>query len=86
MIGEPLALIVLIITAIMDKLLVDVSGIAYAVIMLAVNVLIIWVTLIVLRSYASSEREKVGDPKPVANVDVTIPVSGEGNPSTSNTG
>jgi NADH-quinone oxidoreductase subunit H len=82
----PLALVVLVVTAIMDKLLVNVSGIGYTVIMLFVNIVIAWVTLIILRTYASREREKIGEPKPVANVDVTIPVSGGGNPSTSSSG
>ena len=82
----PLALVVLMITAIMDKLLENVSGIGYTAIMLVVNIAIIWITLIILKSYSSREREKVGEPKPVANADVTISSSGEGTPSTSSSG
>ncbi len=40
----PLALVVLMITAIMDKLLENVSGIGYTFIMLVVNIAIIWIT------------------------------------------
>jgi NADH-quinone oxidoreductase subunit H len=82
----PLALGVLMITAIMDKLLENVSSSGYTVIMLGVNILIIWITLIILRSYSSREKEKVGIPKPVANVDVMLTASGEGTKSTSSTG
>lgn len=66
----PLALIVLLITAIMEKLLENVSGISYSIIMLAVNVLIIWITVSILKTYASRERKKVGQPRPVAHIDV----------------
>ena len=82
----PLALVVLMITAIMDKLLENVSGIGYTFIMLVVNIAIIWITLIILKSYSSREREKVGETKLVANVDMTISASGEGTPSTSSSG
>jgi len=82
----PLAIVVLMITAITDKLLENVSGFGYTVIMLGVNILIVWITLIILRSYSSREREKVGEPRPVANVDVSNTAPGEGTPSTSSTG
>jgi hypothetical protein len=65
----PLALIALMLTAVMDKLLSNLSSISYSVIMLAVNLFLIWAVLLVLRTYASGKRKKVGEPRPTANAD-----------------
>ena len=62
----PLALVAMMVTAIMDKVLAQASQIIYAAGMLAVNIVIIWVTLYILRSYAHAERQRVAEPKPVA--------------------
>ena len=62
----PLALVAMMVTAIMDKVLAQASQIIYAAGMLAANIVIIWVTLYILRSYAHAERKRVAEPKPVA--------------------
>ncbi|MFN2176882.1 MAG: NADH-quinone oxidoreductase subunit NuoH [Anaerolineales bacterium] len=68
----PLALIMLMVTAIMDKLLSNYSKISYAIVMLAVNIIIIWAVLLVLKSYSSFERQKVGVLRPTANPDAVL--------------
>jgi predicted permease len=78
----PLALITLMLTAVMDKLLSNLSSISYSVIMLVVNIVLIWVVLLVLNKHASVERQKVGQPRPTANADgVLAPLSSEPNNS-----
>jgi len=62
----PLALVAMMVTAVMDKVLAQASQIIYASGMLAANIVIIWVTLYILRSYAHAERQRVAEPKPVA--------------------
>jgi len=68
----PLALIMLMVTAIMDKLLSNYSKISYAIVMLAVNIIIIWAVLLVLKSYSSFERQQVGVLRPTANPDAVL--------------
>jgi NADH-quinone oxidoreductase subunit H len=63
----PLALIVLMVTAITDKLLEGTTTQVYVLVMLAVNLLIGWLTLQILRSRARIERQRVADPKPFAS-------------------
>ena len=78
----PLALITLMLTAVMDKLLANLSSISYSVIMLVVNIVLIWAVLLVLNKHASVERQKVGQPRPTANADgVLAPLSSEPNNS-----
>ena len=62
----PLALVVLIVTAILDKVFAGLPAWGYTVGMLAANVLIAWITLIILRRTARTERQRVGEPRPVA--------------------
>ena len=62
----PLSLVVLIVTAILHKVLENSDFWVYAVVMLAANLLIGWVTLQILRSRARVERERVAEPRPVA--------------------
>ena len=62
----PLALVAMMVTAVIDKVLAQASQIIYASGMLAANIVIIWVTLYILRSYAHAERQRVAEPKPVA--------------------
>jgi NADH-quinone oxidoreductase subunit H len=62
----PLALVVLMVTAIMDKVLPRDSLWIYYPGMLLANILIAWVTLQILRSQARVERKRVAEPKPVA--------------------
>jgi NADH-quinone oxidoreductase subunit H len=71
----PLALVALGVTAIMDKLMVGFIGfqrlgIGYALGMLAANLVIIWVTLSLLRTFASQQRKQVAEPRPVAHPDL----------------
>jgi hypothetical protein len=37
--------------------------------MLAANLVLGWITLLILRRYARSKRQQVGKPRPVASVD-----------------
>ncbi|MFM8319696.1 MAG: NADH-quinone oxidoreductase subunit NuoH [Chloroflexota bacterium] len=71
----PLALVALMATAFMDKLLVQLGlpagGLVYSLAMFLVNVLIIWGALAILRSYASAERRRVAEPKPVASPELS---------------
>lgn len=66
----PLALVAVSVTAILDKVLVMVGiaagSLGYYAALLAANVVIIWVTLVIVRSYAQSERQKVGALRPTA--------------------
>jgi NADH-quinone oxidoreductase subunit H len=71
----PLALAVLIVTAVMDKLLAGVSTLGYAAGMLAANLVVAWATFSILRLYARIERQRVSEPRPVASPDLG-PASG----------
>jgi NADH-quinone oxidoreductase subunit H len=62
----PLALTLLIVIAILDKLLVDVSQTMYVLVMLGANLLLVLGTMLLLRAYARIEREKIGEERPVA--------------------
>jgi NADH-quinone oxidoreductase subunit H len=71
----PLALVVLMVTAITDKLLEGITALVaeqyqalvYVLVMLAVNLLIGWITLQILRTRARMERQRVAEPKPFAS-------------------
>jgi len=62
----PLALSLLIVTAILDKALAGTSTIVYTLSLLAANLVIVWLTLVVLRRYARTERKKVAEVQPFA--------------------
>jgi NADH-quinone oxidoreductase subunit H len=62
----PLALVVLMVTALMDKALPHDNLWIYYLGMLLANVIIAWVTLQILRSQARIERKRVAEPRPVA--------------------
>ncbi len=66
----PLALVAVMITAIMDKVLAGMSTPVYAVGMLLSNLVIIWITLVLLRTYAKTERQRVAEPLPVARPEI----------------
>ena len=68
----PLALVALIATAIMDKILINASPRGYTVGMLIVNIVIILITLTILHTYAVIKRERVGEHRPTANPDAAI--------------
>lgn len=69
----PLSLALLIITAITQKVLVqlNVSTLVYVLVMLAMNILVGWVTLAIVRSYARRER-KITEFRPEA---ATVPAA-----------
>jgi NADH-quinone oxidoreductase subunit H len=62
----PLALFLLIVVAILDKLMVGVSTIPYVLVMLAANLVIVWGTVLILRRYARTERVRIAQERPVA--------------------
>jgi len=62
----PLALTLLIVTAILDKALAGTSTTVYTLSLLAANLVIVWLTLLVLRRYARTERQKVAEVQPIA--------------------
>ncbi|MGB6420461.1 MAG: NADH-quinone oxidoreductase subunit NuoH [Anaerolineales bacterium] len=68
----PLALVALIATALMDKILINASPQGYALGMLIVNIVIILITLTILHTYAVIKRERVGEHRPTANPDAAI--------------
>lgn len=62
----PLSLIVLMVTAILDKALAGTSTLVYSLGMLLANLVIGYITLQILRTRARLERKRVAEPKPVA--------------------
>jgi NADH-quinone oxidoreductase subunit H len=62
----PLSLATIIMTAVMDKVLDNVSAPVYAIGMLVTNIIIILATLSLLRKYARTERKRVAEPRPIA--------------------
>ena len=71
----PVALVLLMATAVLEKLLLDADasiGIRLAA-HLALNVLIAWGTVEILRRYSRSERKKVGEPRPVVMAPKSAP-------------
>jgi NADH-quinone oxidoreductase subunit H len=62
----PLALFLLIVVAILDKLLVGVSQPVYVLVLLGSNLLIAWAVVMILRVYARIERKRIGEERPVA--------------------
>jgi NADH-quinone oxidoreductase subunit H len=69
----PLALVLLMVVAILDKVLgnAGVSTLVYVLVMLLANVLIALAALGLVRTYAVRERKVVGDPKPFAQPENT---------------
>jgi NADH-quinone oxidoreductase subunit H len=71
----PLALALVIATAVLDKILVGMGvapgSLVYTLWMLALNILIGWVTVSLLRTYARLERQRVGEPKPIARPELS---------------
>jgi len=66
----PLALTVLMVTAIMDKVLAGLIPFGYAIGMLLANIAIAWVTILILNKYARLERKRVAEPGPIASPDL----------------
>ncbi len=70
----PLSLAVVMLTALLDKVLVglgmEAGGILYSLAMFAANAVVIWITLTLTRSYAHTERVRVGEARPTARPDL----------------
>ena len=62
----PLALVVLMVTAILDKVLINSPTLVYTSVMLGANLVIIWITVLILRSRARIERQRVAEVQPTA--------------------
>ena len=62
----PLALFLLIVVAILDKLLVGTSQAVYVLVMLGANLVIVWAIVLILRTYARVERKRIGEERLVA--------------------
>ncbi len=77
----PLALISVMVTAVLVKLVPQDNLFVYITIMLLANVLMVWGTLQVLRSGARSARQRVGEPRPVATPPAQQTVSASQPPS-----
>ena len=74
----PLALVLLMVTAVMDKFLVNTLGFeslssGYSIGMFIANIVVGWITLVVVRKYARDARVRVADPQPVASPDASAP-------------
>jgi len=62
----PIALVLLIVTAIVEKAMAGAAWEARVGVHFLANILIVWGTVEILRRYARSERKKVAEPRPVA--------------------
>ena len=71
----PLALAMLVITALLDKLLMEASRITYVGSMLLANVIIIVITLQVLKTVGRKTRQMVAEPKPIASPNPVVKTS-----------
>jgi NADH-quinone oxidoreductase subunit H len=82
----PLALVLLMVTAVLDKLLPrgangEITW-AYALGMLVANIVVGWIALQIVRSQARAERQRVAEPRPVARPErVASVVEGPANPT-----
>jgi len=65
----PLILAMVMVTAVLDKLLGEPGTLLYTLGMLIANLLAVWITLTLLRTYFRLERKRVGDERPVAMPD-----------------
>jgi NADH-quinone oxidoreductase subunit H len=74
----PLALVMVIVTAILDKLMTGLPGWIYGLGMFSANVLVAVITINLLRTYSQKERQRVAEPRPVAQADLAkAPGSGD---------
>ena len=62
----PLALTLLIVTAILDKALAGTSTTIFTLSLLAANLVIVWLTILVLRRFARTKRQKVAEVQPIS--------------------
>lgn len=62
----PLALALLVVTALLQKLFENSNLLVYSLVMLVANILLGWIALSLTRRYARNERQKVAEHRPVA--------------------
>jgi NADH-quinone oxidoreductase subunit H len=62
----PLALVVVVVTAVMDRALLGQPLWLYTLAMLAANLVMGWITLVLLRQTARRQRQRVAEPRPYA--------------------
>ncbi len=62
----PLSLALVGVTAVADKALEGSTTLVHTLVLLGLNILLIWVTVAILRRFATRERVRVGEPRPVA--------------------
>ncbi|MDD2695036.1 MAG: NADH-quinone oxidoreductase subunit NuoH [Anaerolineales bacterium] len=77
----PLALSVLIVTALLDKLLAGAPIVVYVLSLLAANLAILLTTSRLLRRYARSGRQRVAQPAPIATPERAVAISPKQNAS-----
>lgn len=70
----PLALVVLMSTAVLDKVLTRSSVLTRTLSMLGINLIIIFVTILILRSRARIERQRVAEPQQIATPDSSLSI------------
>ncbi len=70
----PLSLVLLMVTAILDKLMTGVPGLVYSGVMLAANILIGWITVALLRKNGKKEAPRVAEPRPIARPEGAAPI------------
>lgn len=74
----PLSLALVVVTAIMDRALTNLPLWAYTFGMLAANVMVGAVVMTILQQYVHIERQRVGEPRPVARPDLAgVPTHGK---------
>ncbi len=77
----PLSLVVLVVTAIFDKVLPREDMLVYVLGMVIVNLVMAWITLQIVRSRARIERKRVAEPRPVARPPQTVVAPQSSSPS-----
>jgi NADH-quinone oxidoreductase subunit H len=70
----PLSLVLLMVTAILDKLMTGAPALVYSGAMLAANLLIGWITVSILRRHSKKEAPRVAEPRPIARPDGAAPI------------
>lgn len=62
----PMALVLLIVVVIIDKLLIGVSSAISVLVILGANLVIAFATVLILRVYGRIERKRIGEKRPIA--------------------
>ena len=70
----PISLVILMVTAVLDKLMTGYPPLVYFGVMLVANLLIGWIIVVLLRRNVKVEAPKVAEPRPIARPDGAPPV------------